>query len=153
MIRMAIAAPVLLVALLTAPSGRAQERSPDVTYIPAAEVAAGFAKGMPLVERAGYKVHASRREGAGKAEVHTRDIDIIYVLDGTSTIITGGEVLEPRTVAPEEIRGASIRGGAERHLDKGDLMIVPNGTPHWFKEVSGPFLYYVVKVRQAEGVR
>jgi hypothetical protein len=28
--------------------------------------------------------------------------------------------------------------------------VIPNGTPHWFKEVKAPFLYYVVKVRQAE---
>ena len=31
--------------------------------------------------------------------------------------------------------------------DKGDVIVVPAGTPHWFKEVSNPFLYYVVKAR------
>jgi mannose-6-phosphate isomerase-like protein (cupin superfamily) len=30
----------------------------------------------------------------------------------------------------------------------GDVVVVPNGTPHWFKQVNGPLLYYVVKVRQ-----
>jgi hypothetical protein len=25
---------------------------------------------------------------------------------------------------------------------------VPKGTPHWFQQVTSPFNYYVVKVRQ-----
>ena len=61
-------------------------------------------------------------------------------------MITGGEVAEGKTIAPGEIRGAEIRGGEVRRLAKGDVLVVPNGTPHWFKEVSTPFLYYVVKV-------
>jgi mannose-6-phosphate isomerase-like protein (cupin superfamily) len=142
-----------LLALVQAPAGRATEKPPAVTFLAAADVEAAFAKGMPLVERDGYKVHASRRESDGQAEVHTKDTDILYVLEGTSTVVTGGEVVDPRTTAPEEIRGASIRGGASRKLAKGDVLIVPNGTPHWFREVTAPFLYYVVKVRAAEGDR
>jgi len=92
-------------------------------------------------------VHASRREAAGQAEVHTRDTDIIYVLEGATTFVTGGTVVEGKTTAPDEIRGTAITDGASRRLGKGDVIIVPNGTPHWFKEVDGPVLYYVVKVR------
>jgi quercetin dioxygenase-like cupin family protein len=92
-------------------------------------------------------VHASRRDGAGKAEVHTRDTDIIYVLDGSATFVTGGTVVDGQTTAPDEIRGASIASGETRKLAKGDVVIVPNGTPHWFQEVKGPLSYYVVKVR------
>jgi len=50
-------------------------------------------------------------------------------------------------VAANEIRGASISGGDERHLSKGDVIIVPHGVPHWFKQVDAPLTYYVVKVR------
>ena len=46
-----------------------------------------------------------------------------------------------------EIRGRKITGGETREIAKGDVIIVPAGTPHWFKEVSAPFLYYVVKAR------
>jgi glc operon protein GlcG len=116
-----------------------------VTFVPAAKVTDAFAKGMPLVETDGYKVHASRREGPGMSEVHVQDTDIIYVLEGTATIVTGGEVVDGKTTAPDEIRGASIRGGASQRLAKGDLFIVPNGVPHLFKDVQAPFLYYVVK--------
>jgi mannose-6-phosphate isomerase-like protein (cupin superfamily) len=121
----------------------------DVTYFPADRVAAAFAKGAVLFDGQGrnYMVHASRREAAGQAEVHTRDTDIIYVLAGSTTFVTGGTVVDGRTTAPDEIRGAAIEDGESRRLSKGDVIIVPNGTPHWFKAVEGPVLYYVVKVR------
>jgi glc operon protein GlcG len=120
--------------------------TPQATYLEAPRVTAAFAKGVALLETAGYKIHASRREGPGMAEVHELDTDIIYVLDGKATIVTGGEMVDGKTPAPSEIRGASIRGGETRLLAKGDVLVVPNGTPHWFREVEAPFLYYVVKV-------
>ena len=121
----------------------------DVTYFPADKVLAAFAQGAVLFDGAGtnYMVHASRREAAGQAEVHVKDTDIIYVLDGTTTFVTGGTVIDGKTTAPDEIRGSAVKDGETRRLGKGDVIIVPNGTPHWFKDVQGPVLYYVVKVR------
>ncbi len=121
----------------------------EVSHFPAEKVSAAFAKGAVLFDGKGtnYMVHASRRDTAGQAEVHARDTDIIYVLDGAATMVTGGTVADAKTTAPDEIRGASIAAGESRRLVKGDVMIIPNGTPHWFKEVDGPVLYYVVKVR------
>jgi len=92
------------------------------------------------------QLHASRRTEPGGAEVHTRDTDVIHVLDGTAVLVTGGSVVDGKTIAPDEIRGARIGGGTPQALAKGDVLIVPNGVPHWFKEVKAPFLYYVVKV-------
>jgi glc operon protein GlcG len=122
-------------------------RRAAVTYLPAREVSRAFVKGMPLVEIENYKVHASHRDESGMAEIHTRDTDIIYVLEGSATFVTGGAAVDPKTIGAEEIRGKEIRGGDARRIAKGDVVIVPNGTPHWFKEVSSPFNYYVVKVR------
>lgn len=124
----------------------------STTFIPAARVTAAFAKGGPLLETTGYKIHASRRDAPGMAEVHARDTDIMYVLDGTATLVTGGEVVEGRTTAADEIRGQSIRGGQSQRLAKGDVFVVPNGVPHWFKDVQPPFTYYVVKTT-SEAVR
>ena len=126
--------------------GEGQTAPSAITYLDRSAVDAAFAKGAPLIEVAGYKIHASRRAEPGKAEVHERDTDIIYVLDGTATIVTGGQVQAGERIAPEEIRGASIYGGEQRRLRKGDVLVVPSGVPHWFTEVSAPFLYYVVKV-------
>ena len=121
---------------------------PGVTYFDAETVRSAFAKGSVLFnDGEPYMVHASRRESPGMAEIHTKDADIIYVLDGTATFVTGGVAIAPSTTAPDEIRGKAIDGGETRQLAKGDVIIVPAGIPHWFKEVSNPFLYYVVKAR------
>jgi glc operon protein GlcG len=116
-----------------------------VTFMDSKTVAAAFVKGQPLVENGQYKVHASHRDGPGKSEVHEHETDIIYVLAGTATFVTGGQVVDGQMISPGEIRGAGIAGGETRKLVKGDLVIVPQGTPHWFKEIKAPFNYYVVK--------
>jgi len=120
-----------------------------VRFFPAKEVDQAFAKGAVLLDGhdANYAVHASRRDAPGQVEIHTQDTDVIHVLDGKATFITGGKIINGNTVAPNEIRGASVEGGETTHLAKGDVIVVPAGTPHWFKEVQGPLLYYVVKVR------
>lgn len=133
-------------AMLTGAADDGSEEPVEVAYLESGTVQAAFQRGAPLLEVRDYKVHASRRTEAGKAEVHERDTDIIYVLEGGATFVTGGDVVDGMTVATEEIRGAAIRGGTTRTLRKGDVVVVPAGTPHWFSEVTGPFLYYVVKV-------
>jgi glc operon protein GlcG len=119
----------------------------EITYLPGAEVKKGFAKGAVLVDHGNYMVHASHREAPGQAEVHSYETDIIYVLSGKATFVTGGSVVDGKTVSSGEIRGPSISGGSSRQLAPGDVIVVPNGTPHWFREIEGTFDYYVVKVR------
>ena len=117
-----------------------------VTYLPAKDVDAAFAAGRPLQETADYKVHASRREAAGQAEIHEKDTDLIHVLSGKASFVTGGKLIDPKTTGPGEVRGASIEGGETHALKPGDVLVVPHGVPHWFREVQGPLTYYVVKV-------
>ena len=148
---MRLATMTLLTLAVSTQAGTLAVSDGSVSFIPAARVTTAFAKGEPLVENGLYKVHASRRESSGMAEVHVRDTDIIYVLDGAATIVTGGQVVDGKTTATDEIRGRSITGGTERRLAKGDLFIVPNGVPHWFSEVQAPFLYYVVKTTSPAG--
>jgi uncharacterized protein GlcG (DUF336 family)/mannose-6-phosphate isomerase-like protein (cupin superfamily) len=120
--------------------------APPVVYLAGSQVAEAFKAGMPLIETAAYKVHASRRDQDGLAEIHLLDTDLVYVLEGSATLVTGGRVVNGRTTAPDEIRGDTIADGEARRVGPGDVVIVPNGVPHLFREVSGPFLYYVVKV-------
>jgi glc operon protein GlcG len=116
-----------------------------VTYIDSEKVSAAFAKGTPLIETTGYKVHAGRRERPGLVELHTLETDVFYVVDGTATFVTGGTMVDGKLVSPGQMRGTSITGGETHHLKKGDVIIVPNGTPHQFTETSSPFLYFIVK--------
>jgi uncharacterized protein GlcG (DUF336 family)/mannose-6-phosphate isomerase-like protein (cupin superfamily) len=136
---------------LSAPSLAAA--AAPVEFFPGKDVAAAFAKGAVLLDGTGrnYMVHASRRETAGQAEVHELDTDVIYVLGGSASFVTGGTVVEGKVTEPREIRGSAIEGGDTRTIAKGDVITVPNGTPHWFKEVNGPLTYYVVKVRAEAG--
>ena len=126
-----------------------------VTYIESPRVAAAFTKGAVLLGEdetmmhaaRNYMVHASHRDKAGVVEIHEYDTDIVYVLKGSATLITGGTPEGAKTIAPHEFRAPNVNGGETRKLVPGDVVIIPNGVPHWFKEVEAPFDYYVVKVR------
>ena len=119
-----------------------------VSYFERAKVDAAFVKGAVLFDASDkYMVHASHRDKAGMVELHEQDADIIYVLEGSATLVTGGEIVGGKVIASGEIRGTDVKGGETRTITKGDVIIVPAGTPHWFKEVPGPLNYYVVKAR------
>ena len=115
------------------------------TFIDAKSVSVAFGKGTPLLETAGYKVHASRRVQPGQAEIHTLDTDVIYLVDGSATLVTGGKAIDSREVAPNEIRGTRIEGGDEHQITKGEVIIIPNGVPHQFTAVTGELHYFVCK--------
>jgi len=127
---------------------KAFTKSANVSFFEKGKVKDAFAKGAVLFDGSEkYMVHTSRREKAGMAEVHLKDADIIYVQEGAATFVTGGTVVDPKNIASDEVRGAEISGGDTRQISQGDVIIVPAGTPHWFKEVPGPMTYYVVKAR------
>jgi mannose-6-phosphate isomerase-like protein (cupin superfamily) len=149
--RLSLALLAIVVSIQAASTQTATEGS--VVHVPASEVSAALAKGRPLVETAGYKVHASRRDGPGIAELHRRDTDVFYVLEGAATIVTGGEVVDGKTTTADEVRGPSIKGGKPQRLAKGDVLIVPQGVPHQFTAVDAPFLYFVVKASGDAGAR
>ncbi len=115
------------------------------TFVDPKSVAGAFAKGMPLLETGGYKVHASRRVEPGQAEIHTLDTDVIYVVDGSATLVTGGEAVDAKEIAPNEIRGTKIEGGQEHQISKGEVIVIPNGVPHQFTAVTGELHYFVCK--------
>src|SRR5438876_11227302 len=122
------------------PSATAQ-----ATFIDPKSVSAAFAKGMPLLETAGYKVHASRRVEPGQAEIHTLDTDVIYVVDGSATLVTGGKAIDAKEIGPNELRGPKIEGGQEHQITKGEVIIIPNGVSHQFTAVNGELHYFVCK--------
>jgi mannose-6-phosphate isomerase-like protein (cupin superfamily) len=136
-----------------APAPPAHASRGEVLVLPKAQVDEAFAKGEPLVETRLYKVHASRRDAPGLGEVHLRDTDILYVLSGTATLTTGGELVSPRRLEPDELRGEGIAGGTQRRVGAGDVIVIPHGVPHWFERVDAPVVYYVVKATDAGALR
>jgi mannose-6-phosphate isomerase-like protein (cupin superfamily) len=122
-------------------------KTTSVLYFGRERFAQGLNKGDVLVNAGSYQVHASRREKPGIVEVHTLDTDIFHILSGEATLVTGGTIVDPKTIEPNEIRGRDIKGGETRQLRPGDVIVIPHGVPHWFKTISGPVLYFAVKVR------
>jgi glc operon protein GlcG len=125
-----------------------------VLFFDSSQVTTSFANGSVLLDGVSrnYMVHTSKREKPGQAEIHTLDTDIIYVLQGSATFVTGGNAVDAKVTAPNELRSVRIDGGDTRKLVKGDVIVVPNNTPHWFKVVDGTLLYYTIKVRCADCV-
>jgi glc operon protein GlcG len=116
------------------------------SYFPSDEVRKRFEEGGLLLDTRGYKIDAGRREAPGEVEYHEHVVDVMRVVEGEATVITGGELVEPREVGAGELRADSIEGGTKHELSEGDVLAVPNGVPHQFVSVSDPFLYFVVKV-------
>src|SRR6266542_1964398 len=116
-------------------------------YFPAESVAAKFATGGLLHDTPSYKVDAGRRTAAGEVEYHEHVADIMHVVSGTATVLTGGQMIASRTVGPGEMRAAVMEGGTRHELGAGDVLVIPPGVPHHFAAVSDPFLYLVAKVQ------
>jgi glc operon protein GlcG len=114
-------------------------------FVPAEEVKRALKRNGVLFSTAEFKVNASRRDAAGQAEVHLQDTDIFYVLSGSASLVTGGEVVDPAATEPNEIRGSRIVGGHTQELRAGDVVSIARGVPHWFSAVKSPLEYYVVK--------
>ena len=134
----------LLATCLLVPAFAADPSPPAVVHIDHEKIT--FEKGTKVLETSEFKIMTSRRIGPGLVEIHEHDTDIFHIIDGTAEFVTGGTVVGLKTGANGESMGKEITGGETHHLAKGDVIVIPRGTPHWFKEVSGPFLYYVVKV-------
>jgi len=113
----------------------------QATYVEAAKVAAGGT----FTTTPAYAVQMLKRTAAGQVEVHTKETDIFYVVDGEATIVTGGTMIGGKETQPNQMRGTSIEGGETFHLKKGDSITIPAGVPHWFKEVPQSIQYFTVK--------
>src|SRR5262245_53647740 len=124
----------------------AQTDSSGVVHVDPAKVAAALAKGGPLVSRPDLLVSGSHREKAGQVEVHDKETDVLYIIEGEATFVTGGKMEGGKTTQPGQWLGTDITGGEARHIAKGDVFVVPAGVPHWFKEVPKSISYFVVKV-------
>jgi glc operon protein GlcG len=70
----------------------------------------------------------------------------MHVVEGNATVVTGGELVEPREVGLGELRAERAEGGTRHELREGDVLAIPSGVAHQFVQVSDPFLYFVVKV-------
>jgi quercetin dioxygenase-like cupin family protein len=136
------------VSLMIASAAMAQSRA--VTHIDSEKVGAALAgaRGVvgSLVATKDFTVSGIKRTTPGQVEIHDHETDIFYVTDGEATFVTGGTIVGGKQTAPGQTRGTDLHGGQTVRLKKGDVITIPAGVPHWFKEVSPSISYMTVKV-------
>ncbi|MBV9927425.1 MAG: hypothetical protein JOZ96_20570 [Acidobacteria bacterium] len=98
----------------------------------------------------GMELRVAVQHEAGKAaaaaEIHDASDDVYYVLEGSATLTLGGTLATPKEVEPGEWRGPRIEGGQNFDVKKGDLVIVPRGTPHMRSTVGKDFAMILIKI-------
>ena len=120
--------------------------TPGVVFVGHDKVAAALAKSGPIVTAPDLLVQGSHREANGHVELHEKETDVFYVTAGEATFIAGGTIVGDKVTKPGQHTGSDIKGGTTYHLKQGDVMVIPAGMPHWYKEVPKSVTYFVVKV-------
>jgi mannose-6-phosphate isomerase-like protein (cupin superfamily) len=140
-----------------------QPAPPTKTYSSAADVAALLAKakadhkdGQPtVIERilqlAPYGVNLEYRTAVGPAAVHEKEAELFYVLDGSATLVTGGKLANEKRTNAENLSGTGIEDGKSQAVAKGDVVIVPENTPHWFSAINGTVVLMSLHVPRSAG--
>jgi mannose-6-phosphate isomerase-like protein (cupin superfamily) len=89
------------------------------------------------------------RSRSGGGEVHQNFADLFYILDGQATLLTGGEVVDPKSTGPGETLGTSVQGESRKEVKAGDVVHIPAGMPHQMVLAAGQTVtYFVVKVEE-----
>lgn len=89
------------------------------------------------------------RNRSGGGEVHQNYADVFYIVDGNATLVTGGDVVEPKSTGPGETLGTSVKGGSRQELKAGDMVHIPAAMPHQMLLDPGHTVtYFVIKVEE-----
>lgn len=141
-------AAALLTAQQPAGKGKAAPQAPK-EFASAADVQAMIAKakndrkdGQAIVNQnilrlAPYNANLEYRASVGPASVHETEAEMFYVVDGTATMVTGGKLVGETRTNAENLSGTGIEGGNSRTVAKGDFIMVPEKTAHWFSKIDG----------------
>jgi mannose-6-phosphate isomerase-like protein (cupin superfamily) len=90
-----------------------------------------------ILSLAPYNANLEYRAAVGPASVHEKEAEMFYVIDGTATLVTGGKLTKESRTNAENLSGTGIEGGHSQNIGKGDFIIVPENTPHWFSTING----------------
>jgi beta-galactosidase beta subunit len=108
----------------------------------------GFA-GETLTRYGNNLTMMAHREATGSSELHKKDADVFFVVEGDCSIVTGGKMLKPQNTQPNEVRGTGIEGGTKQKLSLGDVIHTQPNTPHQMLIAPGHSItYFVVKVTE-----
>ena len=91
---------------------------------------------QPLLALAPYGANLDYRAAVGPSAIHKKYAEFFYVIEGSATLVTGGKLINEKSRG-DDLVGTSLEGGSPRQIAKGDFVIVPEGTPHWFSSING----------------
>lgn len=94
---------------------------------------------QPIVTLAPYSANLEYRAGGlnAPASTHDRDAELFYVVEGVGTIVLGGTLRDERRTNADNASGTGIEGGTSKQIGAGDVVLVPERTPHWFTQIDG----------------
>src|SRR5438270_9985916 len=99
-------------ALFLAAAGLLAAAGPaEVTYVDHDKASAALTKGGAIAKGDDFTVSGARRDGPGQVEVHDKETDILYILDGEATFVTGGKMIGGKQTRPDQWLGEKIDGG------------------------------------------
>jgi mannose-6-phosphate isomerase-like protein (cupin superfamily) len=106
---------------------------------------------QPIVQLAPYNANLEYRAAGvnAPASVHEREAEMFYVVDGSGTLVTGGKLREEKRTNAENLTGTGIDGGMSRKLTKGDWVMVPEKTAHWFTQIDGTLVLMSIHLPHA----
>ncbi len=93
---------------------------------------------QPLLVEGPYRVNLeSRVHGLNTPpNLHQEDAELVYVVDGSGTLTTGGKLRDEKKANGMNLTGTGIDGGTPQHIAKGDFVMIPAGVAHSFTDVS-----------------
>jgi mannose-6-phosphate isomerase-like protein (cupin superfamily) len=106
---------------------------------------------QPILQLAPYRASLEYRASVGPAAVHEKEAELFYVIDGSATLVTGGKLVNEKRTNAENLTGTGIEGGNSRAVAKGDFVIVPENTPHWFSSINGTIVLMSMHVPRTAG--
>ena len=84
------------------------------------------------------------RISTGESEIHTTQNDVMNILEGSATLITGGKLTGERKISDTETRGESLTGNDRRPIKAGDMVLIPAKLTHQLVLKPGEHLVYTV---------
>lgn len=75
------------------------------------------------------------------ALVHEHKAELFYILDGSGVVLLGGKLRDEARANAETLRGSGVDGGRAQHLAKGDFLLIPENTPHFFNQIDGTLVF------------
>jgi mannose-6-phosphate isomerase-like protein (cupin superfamily) len=106
------------------------------SLVGAGEVTNIFPEGQKLSASSPNQLIRTRRASdPNNASVHPDVTEVYYIVDGSGTFMTGGTILDPND------RAKGSTGGVASNVSKGDFVVLPPGTVHWFAAINGSVTY------------